>query len=102
MICALSVLYRVTGKPEYLLAAEKAQQFADVKGGYFLYGNKNSSLITKPKETYDGWWNLAALFRTCTKCFHSGILYRTGTCPCVGRCDFLDYVCAVSQRSAGE
>lgn len=116
-ICAMSVLYRVTGKQEYLLAAEKAQrfiednlseenslyvscrnrkpsvpgfldeyatytaalihlyevteksyyreraeqicqeaerQFADVKGGYFLYGSKNGSLITKPKETYDG------------------------------------------------
>lgn len=118
MICALAVLYRVTGNKSYLLAAEKnqqfierylvkenllyvscrdqkhsvngflddyayygaallclyeasskevylerardileetRQQFADKKnGGYFLYGTKNDSLITKPKETYDG------------------------------------------------
>lgn len=117
MICAMSVLYRVTGKQKYLLTAERTQhfieknlsegdclyvscrdgkrsvsgfleeyayytaaliglyevtenpyyreraeqicqeadrQFADNRGGYFLYGNKNGSLITKPKETYDG------------------------------------------------
>lgn len=117
MICALSVLYRVTGDQKYLLAARRAQQFveenlakgkdlyvscrngehavpgflddyayyaaaliclyeatgevpyreragqiceeakrqfADDKGGYFLYGSKNGSLITRPKETYDG------------------------------------------------
>lgn len=118
MICAMSVLYRVTGEQSYLLAAEKAhcfieenlaegdilyvscrggtrsvkgfldeyayymtamiflyeatanpacleraeqicrevqRQFADEKnGGYFLYGTENGSLITKPKETYDG------------------------------------------------
>lgn len=118
MICALAVLYRVTGNPRYLSAAEKNRkfieehlakgnllyvscrdkvhsvygflddyayyaaamlclyestsksaylerakqiideaenQFADQDdGGYFLYGTQNSSLITKPKETYDG------------------------------------------------
>lgn len=118
MICGMSVLYRVTGKGRYLLAAEKAykfieenlvrgtilyvscrdrkhsvkgfldeyayytaaliclyeatlnpvyrkrgeeicreakRQFADEKGGgYFLYGTQNSSLIARPKETYDG------------------------------------------------
>lgn len=118
MICALSMLYRVTGKREYLLTAQKAYQFIEENlsegdvlyvscrgkkrsvrgfldeyayytaaliclyeatleppyrqraegicreamrqfgdesgGGYFLYGTKNSSLIAKPKETYDG------------------------------------------------
>lgn len=118
MICALSILYRVTGKGQYLDAAKKAgiyiernlvrdgiiyvsrrngklsvkgfledyayyalaqlflydvtaeegflkcaekicgeieTQFADEKnGGYFLYGNLNDSLVSRPKETYDG------------------------------------------------
>lgn len=117
MICALAVLYRVTGCREYLTAAKKAQsyieknlaegnilyvscrrgvrsskgfldeyayytaallflyeaagdavyldrarqicgeamrQFEDRNGGYFLYGKENGSLITRPKETYDG------------------------------------------------
>ena len=118
MICAMAVLYRVTGKECYLSAAKKNQrfieehlvkgdllyvsyrnnspsvngflddyayyaaaliclheanagseyleraqqimeeaerQFADQDGGgYFLYGTQNNSLITKPKETYDG------------------------------------------------
>lgn len=136
MICALTVLYRTTGKEHYLLAAQKAQQFIErnlvyentlyvsfrnhirfvkgfldeyayysaalinlyevtgdcaylerageicreaeeqfadrKKGGYFLYGKENDSLIMKPKETYDGAlpsgnsmmaYNLVCLFR---------------------------------------
>lgn len=57
---ALISLYEVTAVPAYLERAEQvcreaAEQFADVKGrGYFLYGTKNSPLITRPKETYDG------------------------------------------------
>lgn len=117
MICAMSFLYRVTGRKDYLSAAERAErflagqlmeghvlyvgcrdgvrfgkgfldeyaytaaaylalydvtadqrylkcaeavcseaeiQFADEKGGYFLYGRLNSELIMRPKETYDG------------------------------------------------
>lgn len=118
MICAMCLLFRVTGKKEYLLSAERAErflagqlmegnvlyvgcrggarfgngfldeyaytaaaylalydatadreylkraeavckeagtQFADEKdGGYFLYGTRNSALIMRPKETYDG------------------------------------------------
>lgn len=118
MICAMAILYRVTGNQRYLAAAEKAQRFIEEKlcdgnilyvscregmrsvkgflddyayytaallslyeatadgsylkrakeicgeaheqfadkgnGGYFLYGSQNGSLITKPKEAYDG------------------------------------------------
>ncbi len=117
MICAMCFLYRVTGKRDYLSAAERAErflagqlmegnllyvgcregvrfgkgfldeyaytaaaylslydatadqgylnraqalckeaeiQFADEKGGYFLYGKRNGELIMRPKETYDG------------------------------------------------
>ncbi len=118
MICAMSMLYRVTGSQRYIEAAKNAQrfieknlvegnilyvscregvrsvkgfldeyayytaallclydaafdesylerakdicreaerQFADADtGGYYLNGTKNDSLITKPKETYDG------------------------------------------------
>ena len=81
MINALALLYRVSGKREYLLAAQKAEQFLkeyltqdavlyvgcrrgrrlvkgflddDENGGYFLYGTKNDGLIARPKETYDG------------------------------------------------
>lgn len=118
MICAMSVLYRVTGEDKYLLSARKAdafikenlmegdtlyvscrgkkriikgfldeyafyaaaslclygatwesiyleqaeklcrearRQFLDENhGGYFLYGEENSSLIKRPKEIYDG------------------------------------------------
>lgn len=57
---ALVSLYEATSKPVYLERAEQIcgearRQFADEKGsGYFLYGLQNSSLITRPKETYDG------------------------------------------------
>lgn len=57
---ALVFLYEATGEQSYLEQAkricdEAEQQFADSEnGGYFLYGEQNSSLITKPKETYDG------------------------------------------------
>lgn len=118
MICAMAMLYRVTGEQRYLAAAEKAQSFIEERlcdgntlyvscregvrsvkgflddyayytaallslyeatsdstylerakeicgeareqfedkgrGGYFLYGSRNGSLIAKPKETYDG------------------------------------------------
>lgn len=53
-------LYEVTGKPLYLERAEQIcgeaeAQFADQDhSGYFLYGTRNSRLITRPKETYDG------------------------------------------------
>lgn len=56
---ALISLYEVTSKSEYLTRAgeiirEAMTQFADEAGGYFLYGTRNTSLITRPKETYDG------------------------------------------------
>lgn len=57
---ALLCLYEVNAGSEYLEQAEKIleeaeRQFADPDGGgYFLYGTQNNSLITKPKETYDG------------------------------------------------
>lgn len=57
---ACLTLYEVTGKEKYLSRAERIcsqarRQFEDTEnGGYFLYGTENSSLITKPKETYDG------------------------------------------------
>lgn len=57
---ALLCLYDVTSKSVYLKRAEAVcreaiQQFKDKSsGGYFLYGTQNSSLITRPKETYDG------------------------------------------------
>lgn len=52
-------LYDVTDRREYLARAEQfcrqaVQQFADEKGGFFLYGKENGSLIMRPKETYDG------------------------------------------------
>ena len=52
-------LYEVTSKTEYLKRAEKfckkaKKQFEDEKGGYFLYGAENDSLIIRQKETYDG------------------------------------------------
>lgn len=57
---ALISLYEVTAKPAYLERAEQicgeaGRQFADEEcGGCFLYGMENTSLITRPKETYDG------------------------------------------------
>lgn len=56
---ALLFLYDVTAEESYLSRAqqicrEAQAQFADERGGYFLYGTQNSSLITKPRETYDG------------------------------------------------
>lgn len=57
---ALLSLYDATSNPAFLTGAqsiclEAMQQFADKSfGGYFLYGPKNSTLITRPKETYDG------------------------------------------------
>lgn len=53
-------LYEVTREAGYLEQAEKScreakKQFFDEKnGGYYLYGKENSSLIMRPKETYDG------------------------------------------------
>lgn len=53
-------LYEVTGEKCYLrrageLCETAVRQFADsAGGGYFLYGEKNATLITRPKETYDG------------------------------------------------
>ena len=57
---AYLALYDATADRGYLERAEavcrEAQiQFADEKeGGYFLYGTRNSGLIMRPKETYDG------------------------------------------------
>lgn len=57
---ALLTLYEVTLEKRYLERAiqvceEAKRQFADeTAGGYFLYGVENDSLITKPKEIYDG------------------------------------------------
>lgn len=57
---ALIMLYEVTAQEEYLerskqICGEAEQQFYDRdNGGYFLYGEQNSSLIARPKETYDG------------------------------------------------
>lgn len=57
---AMISLYEATSRELYLhrakeLMGEAEQQFADHdRGGYFLYGTKNSSLISRPKETYDG------------------------------------------------
>ncbi len=57
---ALLSLYEVISRADYLERAEQicreaVRQFYDSdNGGYFLYGTENSSLITRPKETYDG------------------------------------------------
>ncbi|MDO4337180.1 MAG: thioredoxin domain-containing protein [Eubacteriales bacterium] len=57
---AMISLYEATSRELYLhrakeLMGEAEQQFGDHnRGGYFLYGTKNSSLISRPKETYDG------------------------------------------------
>lgn len=57
---ALISLYEATCDTSYLeraqdICVEVKKQFADEKkGGYFFYGTQNDSLITKPKETYDG------------------------------------------------
>lgn len=57
---ALLVLYEVTSERSYLeraeeLCEEAVNQFQDGEGGgYFLYGKENDSLITRPKESYDG------------------------------------------------
>ncbi len=56
---ALIGLYEVTGEERYFargkeLMDEAERQFADPAGGYFLCGPRNDSLITRPKETYDG------------------------------------------------
>ena len=57
---ALVSLYDVTAEPVYRdracqICRQAQRQFGDGEGGgYFLYGRDNDSLITKPKETYDG------------------------------------------------
>ncbi len=57
---ALIGLYQATGKLEYAERATEIcrsamKQFSDGKnGGYFMYGEKNGRLITRPKECYDG------------------------------------------------
>lgn len=57
---ALLSLYEVTGEQNYLeragrMAQAAMEQFEDsVSGGYFLYGTKNGTLITRPKECHDG------------------------------------------------
>ncbi len=56
---ALLCLYESGGTVGDLNRAEEILheseiQFADEAGGYFLYGAKNGTLITRPKETFDG------------------------------------------------
>lgn len=57
---ALISLYEVTSDMDYLERArqiykEAEKQFKDKEGGgYYLCGTKNDSLISRPKETYDG------------------------------------------------
>lgn len=57
---ALLCLYDVTSDDAYLERArqiyeEAEKQFKDKNSsGYYLYGTQNDSLISKPKETYDG------------------------------------------------
>lgn len=59
-MAALICLYEVTSNEDYLERAgqiykEAEKQFKDEKGGgYYLSGTKNDSLVSKPKETYDG------------------------------------------------
>lgn len=53
-------LYRATLKEDYLKrAVHHCRRALDLfedpdKGGFYLYGRENESLIAKPKETYDG------------------------------------------------
>ena len=53
-------LYDAVLEEKYLKCAikiceEAENQFADrIVGGYFLYGKENDTLISRPKETYDG------------------------------------------------
>lgn len=56
---ALLGLYEATSKSEYLTRAEQfcaeaKKQFEDPQRGFFLCGTQNRTLITRPKETYDG------------------------------------------------
>lgn len=57
---ALISLYEVTSDTDYLerarqICKEAERQFKDKEGGgYYLCGTKNDSLISRPKETYDG------------------------------------------------
>lgn len=59
-MAALISLYEVTADPACLERAvqifrQAERQFLDERdGGYFLYGPENGTLITRPKETYDG------------------------------------------------
>ena len=60
VIFSLLSLYAVTLKPEYPERARKLcevvfRRFADrEKGGFFLSGEENETLIFRPKESYDG------------------------------------------------
>lgn len=57
---ALIGLHQASGKEAYLRRAvdicrsAHRQFFDEENGGYFMYGREHSSLITRPKETYDG------------------------------------------------
>lgn len=57
---ALLSLYEAVSDEKYLRRAEEIcnearRQFEDPNGeGFFLYGDRNDRLITRPKETYDG------------------------------------------------
>ncbi len=75
---AMTELYRITFRAEYLEKAVKAAEcitelFQDEKGGYYMTSKDAGKLILRPKETYDGavpssnsvaamvFWELAAL-----------------------------------------
>ena len=50
MVCALTALYRVSGKPQYLLAAEKAQQFIEknlAEGDILYVSHRNGAHSVK-------------------------------------------------------
>lgn len=56
---ALLCLYEASGRRRYLERAEQIcgearRQFEDKEGGYYLYGSQNSTLVIRPKESYDG------------------------------------------------
>lgn len=58
-ISALLALHNATHDQQYVNRAEKLSntvlsEFADSKGGFFLYGNRSEKLILRPKDTYDG------------------------------------------------
>lgn len=60
LVWGLIELYQATYKPEYLKKALELNRemlryfWDDTNGGFFLYGSDSESLISRPKELYDG------------------------------------------------